>query len=206
LIRQLLTESLLLSFFGGAIGLLLALCGVYLLVTFGPADLPRAKEIAVDGRVLVFTLAVSLLTGVIFGLAPALQASRPDLNETLKDSGRGSTGSAGQRRVRSLLVVFEIALSMVLLVGAGLLMRSFLNLQAINPGFNPQNLLMARIGLVGPKYQTEASVIAFYDQLLDQIKSLPGVQSFALRSHIPIAPNEGYANWSFAIEGRLSDL
>ncbi|MGH9837905.1 MAG: ABC transporter permease, partial [Blastocatellia bacterium] len=206
LIRQLLTESLLLSLFGGAIGLLLALYGVYLLVTFGPADLPRAKEIAVDGSVLGFTLAVSLLTGVIFGLAPALQASRPDLNETLKDSGRSATGSAGHRRVRSLLVVSEIALSLVLLVGAGLLMRSFLKLQAVNPGFNPQNSLIGRISLIGSKYETEASVIAFYDQLLDRIKSLPGVQSAAIRTYIPIAASEGYANRSFIIEGRLTDL
>jgi putative ABC transport system permease protein len=206
LIRQLLTESLLLSLFGGAVGLLLALCGVYLLVTFGPADLPRAKEIVVDGRVLGFTLAISLLTGIIFGLVPALQASRPDLNETLKDSGRNATGGVGNRRVRSLLVVSEIALSLALLVGAGLLMRSFLKLQAVSPGFNPQNLLMVRIGLGGPKYQTDASVIAFYDQLIDRIKSLPGVRSAAVRSHIPIAANEGYANWSFAVEGRLVDL
>jgi putative ABC transport system permease protein len=206
LIRQLLTESLLLSIFGGAIGLLLALSGVYLLVTFGPADLPRAKEIAVDGSVLGFTLAVSLLTGVIFGLAPALQASRPDLNETLKDSGRSATGSAGHRRVRSLLVVSEITFSLVLLVGAGLLMRSFLKLRAVDPGFNPQNSLVGRISLTGSKYQTGASVIAFYDQFLDKIKSLPGVQSVAIRSYIPIAASEGYANRSFFIEGRLVDL
>jgi predicted permease len=206
LIRQLLTESLLLSIFGGAIGLLLALYGVYLLVTFGPADLPRAKEIAVDGSVLGFTLAVSLLTGVIFGLAPALQASRPDLNETLKDSGRIATGSAGHRRVRSLLVVSEIALSLVLLVGAGLLMRSFVKLRAVDPGFNPQNSLVGRISLTRSKYGTKASVIAFYDQFLDKIKSLPGVQSVAIRSYIPIAAKEGYANRSFFIEGRLVDL
>src|SRR5262249_22263735 len=142
LIRQLLTESILLSTLGGAIGLLLALYGISLLVSFGPADLPRAKEIVIDGRVLGFTFAVSVLTGIIFGLAPALQASKPDLNKTLKDSGRSATGSAGHRRVRSLLVVSEIALSLMLLVGAGLFMRSFLNLQAVNPGFNPQNLLM----------------------------------------------------------------
>ena len=205
LIRQLITESLLLSIFGGAIGLLLALYGVYLLVTFGPADLPRAKEIAVDGSVLGFTFAVSLLTGVIFGLAPALQASRPDLNETLKDSGRSATGAAGHRRVRSLLVVSEIALSLVLLVGAGLLMRSFLKLRAVDPGFNPQNSLVGRISLSESKYETEASVIAFYDQFLDKIKSLPGVQSAAIRSYIPIAANEGYANSSIRIEGRLVD-
>jgi putative ABC transport system permease protein len=205
LIRQLLTESLLLSIFGGAIGLLLALFGVHLLVTFGPADLPRAKEIAVDGGVLGFTFALSLLTGVIFGLAPALQASRPDLNETLKDSGRSATGGAGHRRVRSLLVVSEIALSLVLLVGAGLLLRSFLKLRAVDPGFNPQTSLVGRISLSGSKYQTGESVIAFYDQFLDKIKSLPGVQSVAIRSYIPIAADEDYANMGVNIEGRLVD-
>ena len=203
LIRQLLTESLLLSALGGAAGLLLALWGVHLLVAFGPADLPRAKEVAIDGRVFGFTLAVSLMTGIIFGLAPALQASRPNLNETLKESGRSATGSAGHRRMRSLLVVSEIALSLVLLVGAGLLMRSFLKLQAVNPGFNPQNVLTMQISLRGPNYQKEAPVIAFYDQLLDQIKALPGVQSVATRSHLPIALDEDYANLSFNIEGQL---
>jgi predicted permease len=202
LIRQLLTESLLLSALGGAGGLLLALWGVYLLVAFGPANLPRAKEVGIDGRVFGFTLAVSLLTGIIFGLVPALQASRPDLNETLKESGRSATGGAGHRRVRSLLVVSEIALSLVLLVGAGLLMRSFLKLQAVNPGFNPQNVLTMQISLRGPNYQKEAPVIAFYDQLLDQIKALPGVQSVATRSHLPIALDEDYANLSFNIEGQ----
>src|SRR5499427_2387848 len=194
LIRQLLAESLLLAGLGGAAGMLLAVWGVYLLVAFGPAELPRAGEVAVDMRALGFTFAVSLLTGIIFGLAPALQASRPDLNETLKEGMRGATGSAGHRRMRSLLVVSEIALSLTLLVGAGLLMRSFLKLQAVAPGFNPQNLLIARIGLEGLKYQTGAPVIAFYDQLLDRIKSLPGVQSAAIRTYIPIAANAGYAN------------
>src|SRR5262249_41944232 len=153
----------------------------------------------------VFTLAVSLLTGILFGLAPALQTSRPDLNETLKESGRSATGSACHRRLRSLLVVSEIALSLVLLVGAGLLMRSFLKLQAVNPGFNPQNMLTTQISLEGPNYQTDESIIAFYDQLLDRIKALPGAQSVATRSYIPIAPGGGYANLSFAVEGRSPD-
>ena len=205
LIRQLLAESLLLAGLGGAAGLLLAVWGVYLLVAFGPAELPRAGEVAVDMRALGFTFAVSLLTGIIFGLAPALQASRPDLNETLKEGMRGATGSAGHRRMRSLLVVSEIALSLVLLVGAGLLMRSFLKLQAVAPGFNPNNMLTIRVSLEGPNYENDESRIAFYDQLLDNIKALPGVQSVGSRSHIPLVPADNYANLAFAIEGRLSE-
>jgi len=205
LIRQLLAESLLLAGLGGAAGLLLAVWGVYLLVAFGPAELPRAGEVAVDIRALGFTFAVSLLTGIIFGLAPALQASRPDLNETLKDGVRGATGSAGYRRMRSLLVVSEIALSLVLLVGAGLLMRSFLKLQAVDPGFNPNNMLTMRVSLEGPNYEKAESRIAFYDQLFDKIKALPGVQYVGARYHIPLVPADNYANNSFAIEGRLSD-
>src|SRR5262249_27120773 len=141
LVRQLLTESLLLSALGGALGLLLAWWGVYLLVAFGPSDLPRIKEITVDGRVLAFTLAIAILTGIIFGIVPALKGSLPNLNEALKESGRNASGSAGHRRLRSLPVASEISLSLVLLVGAGLLMKSFHKLQAINPGFDPQNLL-----------------------------------------------------------------
>jgi len=205
LIRQLLAESLLLAGLGGAAGLLLAVWGVYLLVAFGPAELPRAGEVAVDGRALGFTLAVSLLTGIIFGLAPALQTSRADLNETLKDGWRGGTGSAGHRRMRSLLVVSEIALSLVLLVGAGLLMRSFLKLQAVAPGFNPNNMLTMRVSMEGPNYEKAESRIAFYDQLLEKIKALPGVQSAGARNYIPLVADDGYANLAFAIEGRLSD-
>jgi putative ABC transport system permease protein len=205
LVRQLLAESLLLAGLGGAAGLLLAVWGVYLLVAFGPAELPRAGEVAVDMRALGFTFVVSLLTGIIFGLAPALLASRPDLNETLKDGVRGATGSAGHRRMRSLLVVSEIALSLALLVGAGLLMRSFLKLQAVDPGFNPNNMLTMRVSLEGPNYGKAESRIAFYDQLLDKIKALPGVQSVGARSHISLVPADNYANLAFAIEGRLSD-
>src|SRR5438132_10320436 len=203
IVRQLLTESLLLSALGGAVGLLLALWGVYLLIAFGPPALPRAREVAVDGRVLVVTFGVSLPTGIIVRFLRALQASKPDLNETLKESGRSAMGSAGHRRARSLLVVSEIALSLVLLVGAGLLMRSFLKLQAVNPGFNPNNVLTMKVSLRGPNYQKAEPIIAFHDQLLNQIKALPGVQSVATRSYIPIAPDDGYANLSFAIEGRL---
>jgi predicted permease len=205
LVRQLLTESLLLSLLGGAVGLLLAWWGVYLLVAFGPSDLPRLKEITVDARVLGFTLAIAMLTGVVFGIVPALKASFPDINEALKESGRNAAASAAHRRLRSLLVVSEIALSLLLLVGAGLLMKSFHKLQAVDPGFNPQNLLTVQVGLRGPRYQEDAAVITFYDQLVEKLKASPEVQSIAIRSYLPVAVNEDYAYLSFIVEGQPPD-
>jgi putative ABC transport system permease protein len=205
LVRQLLTESLLLSLAGGTAGLLLALWGVDLLVAFGPADLPRVKEVAVDGRVLGFTLAVSLLTGLVFGLVPALQSSRPALNETLKEGGRSATGGAGRRRVRSLLVVTEVTLSLVLLVGAGLLLKSFFRLRAVNPGFNPQNVLSMQLDLTGPNYQKGSQVIPFQARLLERVRALPGVESAATASFVPIAPDAGFSRLAFAVEGQTPD-
>jgi len=205
LVRQLLTESLLLSALGGAVGLLLACWGVYLLVAFGPSDLPRLKEITVDGRVLGFTFAIAMLTGIIFGIVPALKASFPDVNEVLKESGRNTAGSVGHRRLRSLLVASEIALSLVLLVGAGLLLKSFHKLEAVSPGFNPQNLLTMRVSLRGPRYQEDAAIVTFYDQLIEKLKASPDVQSVSTRSYLPVALNEDYANLSFIVEGQPPD-
>jgi putative ABC transport system permease protein len=205
LVRQLLTESLLLTFAGGALGLLLALWGVDLLVAYGPSDLPRMKEVTVDGRVLAFTFVVSLLVGLVFGLMPALQSSRPELNETLKEGGRSATGGAGQRRVRSLLVVIEVTLSLVLLIGAGLLLKSFFRLRAVNPGFNPQGVLTMQLDLSGPNYQKGSQLISFHDQLLDRVKALPGVEAAATTSSVPIAPDAEFARLGFAIEGQTPD-
>jgi putative ABC transport system permease protein len=205
LVRQLLTESLLLSLMGGAVGLLLAWWGVYVLVAFGPSDLPRVKEITVDARVLGFTAAIAMLTGIIFGIVPALKASFPDVNEALKESGRSATGSVGHRRMRSLLVASEIALSLMLLVGAGLLLKSFHRLQAVNPGFNPQNMLIVRVSLRGPRYQEDAPIITFFDQLVERVKASPDVQSVATRSYVPVGPNEDYAYLSFMVEGQAPD-
>ncbi|HSB12389.1 MAG TPA: ABC transporter permease [Blastocatellia bacterium] len=204
-IRQLLTESLLLSLAGGALGLLLALWGTDLIVAFSPSDVPRIKEVAVDGRVLGFTFAMSLLTGIIFGFVPALHASRPDLNEALKEGGRSATGGIGRRRALGFLVVTEIALSLVLVVGAGLLMRSFLKLQSVDLGFNPENLLTMQLELSGPNFKKAAPVIGFHDQLLERIRALPGVQAAATRSYVPIAADASFALLSFMIEGRPSD-
>jgi putative ABC transport system permease protein len=205
LVRQLLTESLLLALAGGTLGLLLALWGVDLLTAFGPSDLPRVKEVAIDGRVLAFTFAVSLLVGLVFGLVPGLQSSRPELNETLKEGGRSATGGAGRRRVRSLLVVTEVTLSLVLLVGAGLLLKSFFRLRAVNPGFNPQNVLTIQLDLNGPNYQKGSQLISFHDQLLDRVKALPGVEAAATASAVPIAPDAGFSRLAFAIEGQTPD-
>ena len=205
LVRQLLTESLLLALAGGALGLLLALWGVNLLVMFGPSDLPRVKEVAVDGRVLAFTFAVSLLTGLVFGLVPALQSSRPELNETLKEGGRSATGGAGRRRVRSLLVVTEVTLSLVLLVGAGLLLKSFFRLRAVNPGFNPQDVLTMQLDLTGPNYQKGSQVISFHGRLLERVGALPGVEAAATASSVPIAPDAGFAYLTFVVERQTPD-
>ncbi|MGI9105209.1 MAG: ABC transporter permease [Pyrinomonadaceae bacterium] len=147
LVRQLLTESLLLAFVGGAAGLLLAVWGVDLLVALEPADVARAREIGIDARVLAFTVGLSLLTGVLFGLLPALQASKPGLSGTLKEGGRGSAGGGGIRSARSLLVITQIAVALVLLVGAGLMVRSFSRLLDVNPGFRTENVLTMQVVL-----------------------------------------------------------
>ncbi len=201
LVRQLLTESVLLALIGGTLGILIALWGVDLLAAFGPPDLPRIREVSIDNRVLGFTFAVSLLTGLVFGLVPALQASRPNLNESLKESGRGSTGGAGRQRVRSLLVVTEVALSLILLVGAGLLIKSFLRLQSVSPGFDSKNVLTMQLNLSGPNYSNnEGRMITFHDQLLDRLKTLPGVESASTRTFVPLDA-DSFALLSFLVEG-----
>ncbi|HVG18824.1 MAG TPA: ABC transporter permease, partial [Blastocatellia bacterium] len=158
IIRQLLTESALIAILGGVAGLLISIWGLDILIALSPSDIPRLDQIGVDARVMAFTLGVSLLTGFIFGLAPALQASKPDLNDSLKEGGRGSAGSIHGSRVRNLLVVCEIALSLVLLIGAGLMIRSFIRLQTFDMGFNPNNLVTMRIQLPGSKYRDERQV------------------------------------------------
>jgi len=205
IVRQLLTESMLLSLISAILGWLVAVWGIDLLVTLGPADLPRVKEVNIDLRVLGFTLAVSVLTGVLFGLLPALQASRPNLNERLKEGGRSATSGLNRQRLRSFLVISEIALSLVLLVVAGLLIRSFQRLQAVNPGFNPSNVLTMQLDLSRTKYKTGAQVIAFHDQLLERLKQLPGVQYASARTSVPIASDASYAYLRFNLEGRTAD-
>ncbi len=196
--RQLLTESLLLGLIGGALGLVLALWGMDLLLAAIPIDIPFWMKFDLDGRVLGFTAACSLLTGFVFGTAPALEASNPDLNETLKEGGRSGAGG-GRHRLRSLLVVAEIALSLVLLVGAGLMIRSFISLQHVDAGINPEGVLTMYIALPGAKYRAPEKRIAFFSQLLERVRAIPGVQSAGSNSGLPLSGN----NWgrSMTVEG-----
>jgi len=191
---------MLLSVLGGGLGLLLAMWGVDLLVALIPASVPRAQEIGLDGRVLGFTFGVSILTGILFGLVPTLQASKLDLNESLRDNGRGSTAGVRRNRVRSLLVVSEIALSLVLLVGAGLLIRSFQELREINPGFKPENVLTMSFALPEAKYKNADSQAAFFRQLTERVAALPGVASVGVVDPLPLSGDN--KSTSFMIEGR----
>jgi putative ABC transport system permease protein len=197
IVRQLLTESLLLSLVGGLIGLLLALWGIDLLRSAGADSLPSTAVIKLDGKVLIFTLAVSLLTGVIFGLAPALGSAKTDLHDTLKEGGR-SSNAGGRHWLRSTLVVTEVALSLVLLVGAGLLIKSFLHILDTDPGFKPRNLLTMQLALNAKKDEGE-KVLNFFNDLNRRIAGLPGVEAAAFSNGIPLG---GAADTSFGIVGR----
>lgn len=200
LLRQMLTESLLLSFIGGLAGLLLGLWGVALFVKLSPGDIPRLDEVRLDWRLLAFSLLVSLATGIAFGLLPALQATRLDPQRALAESGTKVSGSPRQRRLRHLLVVCEIALAQVLLIGAGLLLISFAHLQAVKPGFNPHNLLTARLALPTEKYADDSRKTDFYNRLLERLQALPGVRSAALVMSLPLT--DLTINRGFVVEGR----
>jgi predicted permease len=197
-VRQMLTESMLLSLAGGGLGVLLALWGVEVLVSFSDASIPRAAEIGVNAQVLAFTLIVSLITGTLFGLAPALGASRPDLHGALKEGGR-NIGSA-PNRLRSLLVVAESALAVVLLIGAGLLIKSFVKLQQVSPGFEADRVLTMRIDLPPARYSTPQQAANFFQRLQQAVAALPGAEAVGMVSELPLSgqPNDG----PFAIEGR----
>jgi putative ABC transport system permease protein len=199
LIGQFLTESVLLAGVGGIVGLVLAVVGMKLLVALMPASISQAKDINIDAKVLGFTFLVSALTGVVFGLAPALHASRPDMNESLKEGGKGTAGVA-RSRVRNLLVVIEVALALVLLICAGLLINSFLKLRSVDPGFNASNLLTMKVVLPRSKYPDAAKRTAFYNELLQRVESLPGVQSAGVITNLPLTfkGNSG----GVTIEGR----
>jgi putative ABC transport system permease protein len=201
IIRQLLTESVIVALIGGAFGVLIALWGIDLLRVANPGDAAKFAEgwnnLGINLTVLGFTLALSLFSGIVFGLAPAWQVSKPNLNNTLKEGGRQGTSST--HRLRGSLVVFEMALSLVLLVGAGLLLRSFLSLVKTDPGFNPESILTMNLILPNAKYPEEAKREVFYSDLVNRVKALPGVQSTALVNYLPLGGSN--SSDAFLIEG-----
>lgn len=187
LIQQLLIESLLLSLFGGAMGLIFAYGGLKVLTSVGPTNIPRLSEVTIDARVLAFTLVISLLTGVIFGLIPALQATKPEINEWLKDGQRSASGGPGGKRARSWLVVTEMALALILLIAAGLLIKSFLILWQVEPGFNPHNVITMAISPSPPKYNTQRDFVILCQRVLEQVKSTPGVDAVGVVNQLPFS-------------------
>ena len=196
LVRQLLTESLLLAVVGGVLGVLVALWGVDVLASLAPDNLPQISRIRVDGWVLGFTIAVSMLTGLVFGLAPAFKASRPDFTQVLKVSASSRLRLSASR----FLVVAEIGMALVLLIGAGLLIKSFMRLNQVDPGFRPQHVLTMKINLPKAKYSTPQSAVGFYRQVLERVGGLPGVEAAGMVTFLPL--QDWGLNGDFSIEGR----
>jgi putative ABC transport system permease protein len=186
LVRQLLTESILLAMIGGLFGLGLSWAATRYFATTGSANLPPGVPIAMDARVLLFMVGISILTGIIFGIFPALQLSQTNVNQTLRDEGRGSTGGHRRMQMRGLLVVMQVALSLVLLMAAGLLVRSFSRLLRVDPGFDPQNVLTMNVSLPTVKYGDAQKQIAFFDDLLRRVSSTPGVRQAAISAAMPL--------------------
>jgi putative ABC transport system permease protein len=201
IMKQLLTESVILGLSGGSLGLLFAFWGIELLISLSPGRIPRINEISVDSRVLVFTFGVSLLTGIVFGLLPALQASNPNLIETLKEGGRSSAEGMSGGRLRNILAVTEVALALVLLIGAGLMARSFLRLQNVNPGFDAHRVLTVGFFLPSTKYKDGPAIVSFYNDLLNKAESLPGVISASAIDTLPL--DTGGNVLGFVIENRI---
>jgi putative ABC transport system permease protein len=191
LVRQLLTESVLMAVMSGALGIFLGYLGTRFLATFTQTNLPQVADIPMDLRVLSFTVAISVLSGILFGLTPSLQLSRPNLGSTLSDEGRSSTGSRQRNRVRSILVAAQVALSMVLLIGSGLLIRSFMRLRMVDPGFGARNTLTAKTFLPPAIYPQPADRVAFYRSALQHLQSIPGVEAAAISTALPVLPTHG---------------
>ncbi|HEX6631901.1 MAG TPA: ABC transporter permease, partial [Gemmatimonadaceae bacterium] len=200
IVRQLLAESVVLAALGGACGLLLSTWGVDLLVALGPRELPRLDELAVDGRVATFAVVVSMLTGMIFGVAPALHASRADLNETLKDGTKGSSGGPARARARQALLVAEVAISLTLLVGAGLMLKSMSRLRDVDPGFEPAGLLTAALSLPATRYDTPEKRIAFFESVGERLRATPGVEDAAFVANLPLSGSVAMSG--YWIEGK----
>jgi len=199
LVRQLLTEGLLLAAAGGAVGIGLAWSGVRALVAYDPAGIPRATSVAIDARVLVFAVALSVVTTAIFSLVPAWRASRLDLTDSLKEGGLQGTVGGARQRLRRLLVVVEMALAVVLLVGAGLMIRSLRALERIDLGFRPEGVLTLRLSLPGNPYGTPERIVGFYKELLARMRTLPGVEHAAIIRSLPLSDSIG--DWGLDVEG-----
>ncbi len=197
--RQLLIESVLLALIGGALGLLLAYWSVKALVAFNPTNLPRADEITVNGVVMLFTLFISIATGLLFGIVPALQTVRPNLNDTLREGGRSGSADRGGQLMRRSLVVAEVALALTLLTGAGLLIKSFARLQDVDPGFEPKHLLTFNMALPKLKYPQDTQQVAFYQQALERVGNAPGVRGVGMTSVLPFGGD--WSTGGFNVEG-----
>jgi putative ABC transport system permease protein len=189
LTKQLLVESVMLSMLGGIVGLLLAYAGLRVLTRFIPADVAHAEMISIDGKVLIFTLIVALVTGLVFGLAPASQAANFNLNDTLKEGGRDSGAGPRGKRLRSALVIAEVAVSFILLIGAGLLINSFMHLRNLDPGFRADHLLALQVDLSETKYPDTPRRVAFFDEVVRRVQALPGVKSVAIAGNLPFMYN-----------------
>jgi putative ABC transport system permease protein len=200
MLRQLLTESVLLALLGGIAGVLLAIWGLDLLRVIGGHTVPRLREVNLDLSVLAMTFGVSVLTGILFGIVPALASAKPELTEALNEGGRGSTAGAHRSRLRNSLIVAETVLALVLLIGAGLLVKSFVRLQNVSPGFNPHNVLTAEISLPVVKYPRGQPVVSFYEEAARRIKNIPGAQDAAFTVMLPLSGSN--TDSSFIIEGR----
>lgn len=204
IIRQLLTESLVLALCGGGLGILLAFAGVHAVHLLGSRSVPRLSDVGVDGETLLFTGLISVLSGVLFGLAPALRVSILNVHATLKDESRGSAGASVWGRgnkLRRLLVVAELAMCAMLLIGAGLLIRSFSQVQGVPPGFNPRNLLTLELTMSGPKYKDKAAVLSAYRQLWDRLERVPGVTAAGAVTSLPLS--QMFAWGPITVEGRI---
>ena len=200
IVRQLLVESVVLAALAGAFGLLLSAWGVDLLIALAPPEIPRLDTVTLDGKVLAFSAALSVFTGILFGLAPALSASRPNLTESLKEGSRGSTEGRQRNRMRGVLVVVAVALSLVLLAGAGLLLRSFMHITGLDPGYDYKNAIALNLSARSLTYKEEPQIIGFYDRLTAAIRAIPGVQSVGAADSLPLSSNETV--YSFNVIGR----
>lgn len=200
IIRQFLTESLLLGSVGGVLGLLIAVLSTRAMIVMSPPNIPRVQTVSIDLHAALFLFAATILTSIGFGLVPALQASAVNVNDTLKEGGRSGREGVRRNHLRSLLVVSEFALALMLLIGAGLMIRTFAALAAVDPGFNPHNLISMIVSVAGSKEADAGRRELFYRQLIERVRSLPGVQAAGAINHLPLAGD--LWGWRFAIEGR----